>query len=119
MADFPRLQTDAVCQYPMRRARSHRTEVVRFGDGSEQRYRDFAAPIRAWAITLALLTEEELRALEVFFWSNQGAAGTFTFTDPLDGVVHENCEFASDTLPVALDETGRGATAIIVRERRS
>ena len=44
MSAFPKLKTGAVAQYPASRALSQATEVVRFLDGTEQRYRAAGRP---------------------------------------------------------------------------
>jgi phage-related protein len=117
MAAFPTLKTGAVCQYPLGRNAQFRTEVISFGDGSEQRYRDFSGALREWVIGLELLTNSEMTALESFYWANGGAAGTFEFTDPLDAVVYPSCEF-DDSVLLVFEGSGRGSTEIVVRERR-
>jgi hypothetical protein len=117
MAVFPSLKTGAVCQYPLGRRAEYRTEVVTFGDGSEQRYRDYGMALREWVIELALLTEGEVAGLESFYWANGGAAGEFEFADPFDGVSYARCEF-DESVRLVFEGPGRGATAVIVRERR-
>ena len=125
MASFPRLKTEAVMQYPAARSLAFATEVVRFVDGSEQRYRDFGAPLRRWTIRLDLLDEAELTALEEFYTAQQGAFGNFSFTDPWDGRVMYSLSkalgFSLDTPWEKLAEAGerRGQTALVVRENRS
>jgi phage-related protein len=117
MAAFPRLKTGAVCQYPLGRNSKFQTEVISFGDGSEQRYRDFKGALREWVIGLDLLTDAEITSLESFYWANGGAAGTFEFTDPFDAVVYPTCEF-DESVRFAFDGPGRGSTQIVLRERR-
>jgi len=117
MAVFPQLKTGAVCQYPLGRTEMFRTEVIEFGDGSEQRYRDFKSGLREWSIGLTLLTDAEMAAIESFYWANGGAAGTFEFTDPFDGVTHDVCEF-DESVRLVFEGPNRGATEVIVRQRR-
>jgi phage-related protein len=117
MAEFPRLKTGAVCQYPLGRSGSFRTEVVSFGDGSEQRYRDFGSELRSWGVRLSLLTERELADVEAFYWAQGGAAGTFEFTDPFDGVTYSACEFG-DSVGLVFEGARRGSAEIVIRERR-
>ena len=119
MSDFPLLKTGAVMQYPARRALSFSTRVLRFVDGSEQRFRQFAAPLRRWVIRLELLDEEELGALEQFFRDRQGAYGEFSFTDPWDGVEYPSCSFDQDEAGWELAGRERGAATLVVRENRS
>jgi uncharacterized protein (TIGR02217 family) len=118
MAGFPILGTGAIAQYPLGCTQQFATDVVQFVDGTEQRYRRFAAPLRQWSVQLSLLTETELAALTEFFEAQQGALGTFSFADPNDGTVYDNCYFAADTVGVALDGQGRGAVALVVQQGR-
>lgn len=117
MAAFPQLRTGAICQFPLGRNTQFRTEVIQFGDGSEQRYRDFKNGLQEWVVGLNLLTEGELATIESFYWANGGAAGTFAFTDPFDGVLHPVCEFDA-SVRLVFESPGRGATQIVLRERR-
>src|SRR5260370_32635109 len=98
MAMFPQLKTGAVAQYPTVRRAEFRNQAVRFVDGTEQRYRDTAAPRQSWQVSLSGLDETELAALEEFFLANQGSFGSFAFTDPWDGHVYDDCSLASDDL---------------------
>src|SRR5579884_3779018 len=93
---FPILKTGAVLQYPAKRTVQFETDVARYLDGSEQRYRDSAAATHEWTVQLDLLDESELAALDQFFVSSQGIYGNFSFTDPWDGTVHASCSLAAD-----------------------
>lgn len=116
MSDFPVLKTGAVIQYPAEKATRFSTEVLRFVDGSEQRFRDFGASLRRWTIRLDLLDETELNAFRNFFRTQRGAAGTFAFTDPWDGTTYDNCSLESDEMVENLLDEGRSKTTLIVRE---
>jgi hypothetical protein len=117
MAAFPLLKTGAIAQYPFGRGQRFRTEVIQFGDGAEQRYRDFKAGLREWVIGLDLLTDQEVAAIESFYWANGGASAVFTFTDPFDNEEHLSCEF-DETVRLAFEGETRGTTEIVVRQRR-
>jgi hypothetical protein len=52
-AVFPTLKTGAVAQYPATDSNQFASFVVRFLDGSDQRHRQFPAPLRTWVIKLA------------------------------------------------------------------
>jgi hypothetical protein len=119
VADFPVLKTGAVAQYPSDRTRQFSTRVMRFVDGSEQRFPGFGTALRRWAIRLDLLDEAELTTLEQFFESESGRAGTFSFTDPFDGTVYSSCSFDRDDLATEYREKGKGAAMAIVKENRS
>ncbi len=81
-----RLKTGAVAQYPADRTPQFSTQVFRFLDGSEQRFPGLSgAVLQQWSIRLDLLDEARVETCENFFLSEEGRAGSFTFTDPWDG----------------------------------
>lgn len=114
MATFPKLKTNAIAQYPVARREQFQNQTVRFVDGSEQRYRDSAGARLEWDIQLSQLDEGELAAIEEFFLASQGAFGTFTFTDPWDGEIHDNCSVAGDGLALVTVAEMRGSTRLTV-----
>jgi phage-related protein len=119
MANFPALKTGAVAQYGSDRSRMFSTQVLRFLDGSEQRFPGYGTALMQWAIRLELLDESELANLEQFFEDEGGRAGTFSFTDPWDGTVYASCSFGSDELALGFDDVARGKTQVTVKENRS
>ncbi len=119
MSDFPLLKSGAVAQYPVRKSVSYSTHVMTFVDGSEQRTRDYPAPIHRWVIQLDLLDEAELSSLEQFFLSQQGRVGEFTFTDPWTDTVYASCCLDEDSAVLEYLREGRGQTMLVVRENRS
>lgn len=119
MASFPTLKTGAVAQYPADRATQFSTQTYRFVDGSEQRFPAYGAALRRWAIRLDLLDEAELSTLADFFASQEGRAGTFSFTDPWDGTTYPSCSFESDALALEFKGPQEGAVQIVVRENRN
>lgn len=119
MATFPILKTGAVAQYPARRTVRYQNQALRFVDGTEQRYRDCAGPLHQWEIALSELDESETAALEAFLISNQGAFGTFSFTDPWDGTVYPNCSLASDEMDLTAAGEMMGSTRLVVMENRT
>jgi len=118
MSEFPKLKTGAVMQYPASRSLECATQVFRFVDGSEQRYRE-RPPVRRWVIRLERLDEEELQNLQAFFVSAQGRVGSFSFMDPWDEIEHDDCSLEGDELAVEVSEEMRGRTVLVVRENRS
>jgi phage-related protein len=119
VASFPTLKTGAVAQYPSDQVQSFSTQVMRFLDGSEQRFPGYGATLHRWAIRLDLLDESELAGLEQFFESEGGRAGSFSFTDPFDGTVYTNCSFDGDELSFVFNGPQRGKTSVTIRENRS
>ena len=116
MAAFPRLNTAAVAQYPSTRIIEAPVRVLRFVDGSEQRFRSTRGAARRWVVRLSCLNDAELARIEDFFAEQQGEAGAFTFTDPWDGTVYADCSFESDELQAWLAGEDRGAMTMVIRE---
>jgi hypothetical protein len=119
VASFPVLKTGVVAQYPTDRQRSVSTQVLRFLDGSEQRFPAFGATLRRWVIRLDLLDDGELANLEAFFTEQGGRAGVFSFTDPFDATVYANCSFDADELEVTFGGPQQGKTSVTIKENRS
>jgi len=119
MASFPTLKTSAVAQYPASKVITFQIQVLRFVDGTEQRYRDSAGPLHRWVIRLSDLDETELATLEQFLQANQGSYGSFSFTDPWDNQTYPNCSFSRDAMDLTNVEEMRGQTSVMVRENRS
>jgi hypothetical protein len=116
VASFPALKTGAVGQLGSDRGRKFSSAVYRFVDGKEQRFPLFGAPLKKWVIRMELLDEGELEAVEGFFLSQAGRAGSFEFTDPWDGSVHADCSFDSDVVEAVYRGAGDGAVTVVVKE---
>ena len=116
MSTFPQLKTGAVIQYPATREIRSATRVLTFVDGSEQRYRERAAPLRRWVIRLDLLDEEEIRRIEEFFVSEQGRFGSFVFVDPWDGREFANCSLEADRMTAEYQQEAQVKVALVVRQ---
>jgi hypothetical protein len=116
MATFPKLKTGAVAQYPAKRSIRFQNQTLRFLDGQAQRYRDAGRGLLLWEIRLDQLDEGEQAAVEDFFSQNQGAFGSFAFTDPHDGRVYATCSLESDGLEVAALSEMHGSTTLTVVE---
>jgi hypothetical protein len=116
---FPTLKTGAVMQYPGKRILKFNTDIIRFMDGTEQRFRDNSSVLHEWALQLDLLDEEELATLEQFFVTNQGRFAGFSFTDPWDGTVYPNCSLKEDVFAFQLRGEMRGKAMLTVCENRT
>lgn len=119
MDSFPILSTGAVLQYPASKSLRFSTQIVRFIDGSEQRFSDYPKVLRRWTVALDRLSETEMNKFREFFRIRNGAAGQFSFTDPWDGALYPNCSLENDQMAETLVEEGRGKTTLIIRENRS
>jgi hypothetical protein len=118
MSDFPLLKTGALAQYPFERRLEYATEVLRFLDGTEQRFRQRGEAGRRWVLRLSLLDEDELAKIEAFFQTEQGRTGSFAFTDPCDGQTYADCSLEKDTIELGYEEIAGGGTTIVIRENR-
>ena len=118
MATFPRLRTNAVAQYPAKRALRFQNQTLRFVDGTEQRYRDCAGPLHRWEIQLKQLDDTEMAAVEKFFSGNQGTFDSFAFTDPWDEHVYPDCSMETDGLDLTMLAEMTGSASVTVVENR-
>lgn len=118
MAEFPALKTGAVAQYPSTRAQQWSTRVHEFVSGDEQRSPLFAGPLRRWLIQLNLLSEGELFTLEEFYVEQGGGSGSFSFTDPWDGIEYLDCSFEGNEMVSVFEAISDGEMRLVIRENR-
>lgn len=118
MNTFPNLRTGAITQYPAERSYVFSTQVIRFVDGSEQRFRDYPSPLHRWIVRLDRLDESELNRLREFVRIQDGAAQPFAFTDPQDGMLYPSCRLDGDEFTDELLNAGRIRTALTIVENR-
>ena len=116
MAQFPKLKTGVVAQYPVVREQRHSTEVHKFLDCAEQRYRDLAAGRKRWIIHLEKLDETETARLARFFEEQLGRLGVFEFEDPWTGTVMPQCRFGEDRFPMVEECESRCALQLSVEQ---
>jgi hypothetical protein len=109
MLTFPSLNTGAVAQYPLPVTFAWPVEVIRFIDGSDQRFLTRGNTLRAWHVQLSALSEDEIFAVEQFMEALQGQYSLFNFPDPYSGQPVANCRLGSNTL--ATEYLGVGLTA--------
>ncbi|MCX6622023.1 MAG: DUF2460 domain-containing protein [Acidobacteria bacterium] len=115
---FPTLKTGAVLQYPMQRVFAEKTGILRFVDGSEQRFQDAAAAMRRWIVQFDLIDDGEVQRLEEFFLALGGRLGRFSFLDPADARLYPNCSLEDDTLEFRWSGEGRASTTFSIRENK-
>ena len=118
MSNFPTLKTGAVLQYPAQKEIRFATEIARFMDGSEQRFREYQTSLHRWIIRLELLDQGELQALREFFITQAGGADSFAFTDPWSGLTYANCTLEGGDMALLLVDEMKGNTSLTVRENR-
>lgn len=116
MDQFPKLKTGAVAQYPATLEQRFSTEVNRFLDCSEQRYRNLPGSRRRWVIALDMLDETETATLARFFEQQQGRLGVFQFPDPWTGNLVQPCRFGEDNFPMQEESESRCALKLTVEE---
>jgi len=98
VASFPVLSSGAVSQYPTESYRSRSVSVIRFLDGSDQRFLRTGRSLRRWRVDLSLLTDLEVSALQAFFSAQKGMFSSFTFTDPTTKKEVLNCRVANSQM---------------------
>jgi len=98
VASFPLLSSGAVSQYPTERYSSRSVGVIRFLDGSDQRFLRTGRRLRRWRVDLSLLTDLEIAALQTFFSTQKGMYSSFTFTDPASNTQVSNCRIANSEM---------------------
>lgn len=64
---IPALKTGAPAQYPSSKRVSYSSYIVKFLDGSDQRYRNYSVPLTQWSFPLAMLDDSEMTLLGQFF----------------------------------------------------
>ena len=116
MATFPILKSGAVTQYPLQAMTGQASEVIRFLDGTDQRYMTHAQPLRAWQIHLESLDENEVSSLEAFFRAQLGAYSTFVFPDPISGSSIPSCRFGADLLVTEYQDIDQASSSFWVIE---
>ena len=119
MLQFPTLKTGAVAQYPAAHSIQYRTDIVRFVDGSEQKLRNSPLFLLSWELSLDQLDEQELSTLAAFFASAQGAAASFSFTDPWTGLTYPSCSLDGDSFRAGYHAPLSGSTRLVIRQNRS
>ena len=118
MADFPKLKTGAVTQYPSERHVEYSTRVLSFIGGAEQRWREMRSGGRRWVLCLAQVDETEMNDIAAFFHDQNGRLGRFSFEDPWDGTVFPDCSFDQDDFTVSCAGEGRLSAMVQLRENR-
>jgi len=116
MSIFPSLSTGAITQYPASFVTGQTVQVIRFIDGSDQRYPMQGKMLRRWQIRLDLLNEAEVAQIEAFFVAQQGDYSTFVFPDPISGVNVNNCAIAAPGLVSDYVGVDTSSTSLIVTE---
>jgi len=116
VAVFPLLSSGAVTQYPLTVASGQVARVIRFLDGSDQRYLMQGKSLRRWQIRLDLLNEREIQQIEAFFVDVQGDYASFNFPDPLSGTYVPNCQLAAPSLVSEYVGVDNNATSFWVIE---
>ena len=115
-AIFPSLSSGAVLQYPASMTTGQNVQVVRFLDGSDQRYLQQGRSFRSWQVKLNLLNEAEIAQIEAFFVAQEGDYLPFSFPDPFSGTSIANCRLASSELLSHYLGVNSGATSLWVIE---
>lgn len=114
MNSFPTLRTGAIAQYPLERSLRFQTDVVRFLDGSRQRFRLYGTGLRRWKLQLDLLDASEL-AMVMSFLEQQGSA-PFPFTDPVTGEPVGSCIITGPGYEAGAKDEMKTTTTVQIEE---
>ncbi|MGH9583514.1 MAG: hypothetical protein ACRD4O_11315 [Bryobacteraceae bacterium] len=103
-------------QYPAPLTSGQGAQVIRFIDGSDQRYLTQGRTLRQWEIRLDLLNDQEIQQIEAFFDAQNADYSTFMFPDPFSGAAVPNCRFGAPQLLAEYVATGVHSISIWVIE---
>ena len=98
MLTFPLLGSGAVAQYPLPLSYTTPVEIIRFIDGTDQRFVARGKTLRTWRIESSFLNEDEIYQLELFFESVEGQYSLFSFPDPYSSELVPNCRLGENSL---------------------
>lgn len=115
MAEFPKLKTNAVAQYPSTKTFEFKTEILKFVDGKEQRFRRAPSMLQRWMISLDLLDDGEADAVQQFVTDHAGRFGQFSFYDPWDNVLYEGCSFDQDEISINSNGAMNNRASLVIR----
>ena len=116
MATFPILNSGAVAQYPVNVVLGQSVQVLRFLDGSDQRFLNQGRQQRRWQINLNLLNESEISQIQSFFVAQQGEYSTFNFPDPISNQVIPECRLGTAGLVTDLIGIDKSSSTLWVVE---
>ena len=116
MAMFPVLSSGAVAQYPVSLTLSQSVQVMRFLDGSDQRFLQQGRQYRRWRLNLDLLNESEMNQIQAFFVAQQGEYSVFDFPDPISNQIIPNCRLGTAGLVTDLLGIDKGSSTLWVIE---
>ncbi|HEY3939364.1 MAG TPA: DUF2460 domain-containing protein [Bryobacteraceae bacterium] len=116
MATFPVLSSGAVMQYPAPVSFGRPAQVIRFIDGTDQRFIARGRALRSWQIKLNLLSEFEIAQIEAFFQAQAGEYSAFDFPDPFSGTSVPNCRLGGPGLPIEYEGVDISSTSFLVIE---
>jgi hypothetical protein len=114
--EFPILSSGAIAQYGLPLGRSSPSQIIRFLDGTDQRFLTRGPMLRRWLIDLHLLNESEIASIEAFFNAMGGQYSTFNFPDPIGGTSVPNCRIGAPDLVSEYQDVDIAATSLWVVE---
>lgn len=71
-----------------------------------------AGALHGWQLDYAVLSDAQLAILENFFMGNWGRFGSFSFTDPDNGVTYSDVRFDSDSLEIHHEQSGVSSVSV-------
>jgi hypothetical protein len=114
MPNLPSLQSGSTVQYPFVTSLRYSTGIIRFVDGSEQRFSHTRGVHRTWTVGLRDLNPSEIEAVAAFATSSDKQA--FTFYDPVTGEVHSQCTLLAQPVTVEHADEQRAHLSLTIVE---
>lgn len=114
MPNLPSLQSGSTVQYPFVTSLRYSTGIIRFVDGSEQRFSQTGDAQRTWTVALRDLNPSETEAVAAFVESSDNQA--FTFHDPVTGEVHSQCRLFVEPVAVEYADEQRAHLSLTIVE---
>lgn len=112
MASFPTLRSGQVTMTPLTRASEFVTGVIRYRNGSEQRFVQRAERAR-FVLSFSNLDGYDVATLRDFWRSTKGAFDA-TWGITIDGVLYEGCAFEDDEFSVTESKAERYSVSLRV-----
>lgn len=118
MANFPTITSGRVERLPFTRAKTYRTKVLQFANGSEQRWAQPAGP-QKFSLNFNGVSTPDKDTVRAFFVSCKGAYDA-TWSLTVDGVQYDYCAFDQDDFTATQAENLKWSFSLkIVQTRKN
>ena len=116
MSELPKLKTGSAMQYPSTRGLGRRVRILRFVDGTEQRFPLDGKAHGQWRMSFRQLDDTERRELERFVEESAASGSVISIVDPWDGRRHDQCRLEGDKADIQMREANDNRLDLILSE---